>query len=137
MKFQDLKSKILESREPKGSFDDSASEVKQDVVQIITKERFGTAQIIESVRKYSSKKVTNHLIEQYHEAASSKEFSTDPIVLDIIGKSQYKFDNKYIFVIDNQAVALSEEVIRDIVNEQRDITSIDDIRAVITERTYG
>lgn len=137
MNFQSLKQKIVESRGLKGSFDDAVSEVKPELVQIITQESFGVAQIVEAVRKYSNKKVTNQLIEEYHEAASSKEFSTDPVVLDLISKSQFKVGNKYIFVMEGKAFAISEDTIKAIQESGADINSIEDIKNVITERVYG
>lgn len=137
MNFQNLKQKIVESRGPKSSFDDAVSEVKPELVQIITQESFGVAQIVEAVRKYSNKKVTNQLIEEYHEAASSKEFSTDPVVLDLISKSKFKVGNKYIFVMEGKAFAISEGTIKAIQESGADINSIEDIKNVITERVYG
>jgi hypothetical protein len=134
MKFQDLVSKIQESRGPKGSFDDSASEVKESVKDRITNEVYSTGQLVESIRKYSDKKVTDQLVERYHEAASSKEFSVDPVLLDLNRKSQFRFDDKYIFVIEDTVVALSEECINHIKDTQIEIKSISDIRTIVKER---
>ena len=108
MNLQDLQYRLAEAKEPYGSFDDAVSEVKP-LAEIITEEHFDTATVIGAVRKYANKKVTSQLIEQYHEAASSKEFTSDPITLSILDKSQYKFDGKYLFVIEGRVVALSEK----------------------------
>lgn len=110
MNLQDLQYRLAEAKEPYGSFDDAVSEVKP-LAEIITEEHFDTATVLEAVRKYANKKVTSQLLEQYHEAASSKEFTSDPITLSILDKSQYKFDGKYLFVIEGRVVALSEEAI--------------------------
>jgi len=137
MNFQNLKQKIVEAREPKGSFDDSASEVKESVKNRITNEVFSTGQLVESIRKHSDKKVTDQLVERYHEAASSKEFSVDPVLLDLNRKSQFRLDSKYIFVIEDTVVALSEECVNFIRDNQLDVSSLNDIRTIVTERSYG
>ena len=131
MKFQDLVSKIQESRGPKGSFDDSASEVKESVLQRITDEVYSTGQLVESIRKYSDKKVTDQLVERYHEAASSKEFSVDPVLLDLNRKSQLRFDDKYIFVIEDTVVALSEMAIDQLKDAE---VSVENFKRILKER---
>ena len=131
MKFQDLVSKIQESRGPKGSFDDSASEVKESVLQRITDEVYSTGQLVESIRKYSDKKVTDQLVERYHEAASSKEFSVDPVLLDLNRKSQFRFDDKYIFVIEDTVVALSEASLNQLKDAE---VSIENFKRILKER---
>ena len=107
------------------------------MTNIKQKEILRTSHIIESIRKYSTEKITDRLIEQYHEAASSKEFTTDKVLLDLNRKSQHQIKDKYIFVIEDIEIAISEKTINYIRENKINIVSVEDIVNILKESKYG
>lgn len=129
MNLQDLKIKIKELRESKDSFDDAAR-FKTVLIESIKSEEFDSHVVSQSIR-LSNKKVTDQLIEQYRQAASSKELTSDPITLSILENSKYKTSNKYLFVIDEDIVAIDRQMIPE------SFTNIDSIKSSIRRKLYG
>lgn len=97
-----------------------AESATADTYQVLTENKIASV-----IRKYSEEKITDKLIEQYISLASSKVFTTDPIVAELrsLNKIDQIFDNKVHFVLDdNSTVIISEELQRRInrllVNQQ-------------------
>lgn len=126
MNFQDLKNKIATSSEPQGSFD-GAAHTHKDIVQIIKEETFTPEQVVRSIRRSTNHKVTDNIVEEYRRVASSKEFTTDPVVLNLLGESKYSIKNKYMFVLENTVVAVSKETLDTIRNTNTEIKTIEDL----------
>lgn len=117
MDFHNIKRKIIESREPKSSLEDTTSK-SNDLAKKLMSEVFDDNTIIESIKKNSpDEKITHQIIEHYKEVVSSREPTNNQTVLDILSKSKYQVENKYIFVLDNQPIAISKDYINNINNK--------------------
>lgn len=119
MKYSDLIKKIRNVSEDKGSSDESTAirEEQKEIVgtKITIRESFTQSQAVKAIRRHSSEKITNSLVEKCIAAASSKELTNNPFVLEMRKEDQHKINDKYIFVLENNdIIALSEEVIETI-----------------------
>jgi hypothetical protein len=76
--------------------------------------------VASTIKKYDyTAKITNHLIESYIGAASSKRFTIDPIILEMRmdNRLDSEIDGKIIFKLDDsKSVALSYETVERIAN---------------------
>jgi len=121
MNLQELK-QLIESKKSKGFFEDSSPEVKP-LARSIIEEEFDDSIVFESIKKHTGK-VSASLLEQYHGEASSKKLTSNPIVLDILETSQFRIGNKYLFVIEDNVVALSKEALGQLTEQDTSIKSI-------------
>ena len=96
MDLKDIKKKIQENREEKSSLLDS-----------LLSESFDIATIANTIFEHKKDKITNEDIEYY--SKNVRQLSNDPIVLDLQEKSKYTLNGKYLFIVENQIVAISKE----------------------------
>lgn len=94
-------------------------EVRQEIIS-------DTTSIARIIREHHDVRVTDTLVEAYIDLASSKEFTVDPVVLDIrkTNKLTNIIEGKIDFVLnDGMGVALTEETL----NKIRQLINIDEI----------
>lgn len=85
-----------------------AKSIQQRLTSLVT-ENFTTDQAIKAIRKYNSK-VSESVLEQCIEAASSKELTNKKEVLELRRHDSFTLADKYLFVLDNkEIIALSED----------------------------
>lgn len=95
-------------------------QVRQEIIS-------DTTTIARVIREYYDVRVTDTLIEAYIEMASSKEFTVDPVVINIRKSNKLTniIEGKIDFILeDNQRVALTEESL----NKIRQLINIDEIK---------
>lgn len=100
------------------------------LLESIQQEHLDTATIVNSLFKHSNTKITNEDIESYQ---NIRKLSKDPIVLDLQEQSKYKFNGKYLFIVENQIVAISKDSDTDMEEDM----SIDQLKQAIKEELYG
>lgn len=149
MKFKDLisemKGKATSLSEELGSSDD-ASSIKeeqsnyiQESIKILTTESFTSDQVVKSIRRLSSEKITLELVEAYKEVASSKELTNDKIVLNLRKEDTNKILGKYIFVLESgEIVAFSDLLILESMTEDelKEGSDVESLKKIV-ERKYG
>lgn len=77
-------------------------------------ENVSNIKIASIIKKYTDVKITNQLIENYIQTASSKHFTIDPIILEMrsTNKLDSEIDGKIVFKLnDGKQVALSSQTI--------------------------
>ena len=82
-------------------------------------ENISDTKIASIIRKYTDSKITNQLVEHYIQAASSKCFTIDPIILEMrhTNKLDSEIDGKTVFRLnDSKQIAISEETLEKIAN---------------------
>lgn len=120
MDLKDIKTKLKESREANTSLLDS-----------LLSESFDIATIANAVFKHKQDKITNTDIERY--SKNIRTLTNDPVVLELQEQSNYTINNKYLFIIENQVVAISKDSRYGLNNNW----TLDQIKQSIKEELYG
>lgn len=95
------------------SFDDAVSVIKEKVennkekYKSIIEETYSVEQAIKIVKRHNNK-ISQTILENCIETASSKQLTNNPIVLEIRSQDTNTLADKYLFVLENkEVVALS------------------------------